>query len=102
MRAACATDPKWRNQTDGTSQRSFSNTPRTRPASKSPIPVEDERRCGVGTVDSVHAGRDARRRGTGGATMIDLEKAIIERHSTRMFLPHQPVPRELVDEALRL
>lgn len=34
--------------------------------------------------------------------MIDLEKAIIERHSTRMFLPHQPVPRELVDEALRL
>jgi len=34
--------------------------------------------------------------------MIDLEKAITERHSTRMFLPHQPVPRELVDEALRL
>jgi nitroreductase len=33
--------------------------------------------------------------------MTDLETAIIERRSTRMFLP-QPVPRELVDEALRL
>src|SRR5215475_6457092 len=34
--------------------------------------------------------------------MIELDKAILERHSTRMFLPHQPVPRELVDEALSL
>jgi nitroreductase len=33
--------------------------------------------------------------------MLDLDKAIRERHSTRMFLP-QPVPRELVDEALAL
>jgi nitroreductase len=34
--------------------------------------------------------------------MFDLEKAIRERHSTRMFLPHRQVPRNLVDEALRL
>jgi nitroreductase len=37
----------------------------------------------------------------GGATMLDLDQAIIERHSTRMFLPG-PVPRGLVDEALAL
>lgn len=34
--------------------------------------------------------------------MLDLDLAIRERHSTRMFLPHQPVPRELVNEALAL
>jgi nitroreductase len=34
--------------------------------------------------------------------MYDLEQAIGERRSTRMFLPHKPVPRELVDEALAL
>jgi hypothetical protein len=34
-------------------------------------------------------------------TMLDLDKAIRERHSTRLFLP-QPVPRELVNEALAL
>jgi hypothetical protein len=28
--------------------------------------------------------------------MIDLDKAILEHHSTRMFLPNQPVPRQLV------
>jgi nitroreductase len=33
--------------------------------------------------------------------MSDLDRAILERHSTRMFLP-QPVPREIVDEALSL
>jgi nitroreductase len=33
--------------------------------------------------------------------MLDLDQAIRERHSTRMFLP-QPVPRELVNEALAL
>jgi len=33
--------------------------------------------------------------------MLDLDRAIRERHSTRMFLP-QPVPRPLVDEALAL
>jgi len=32
---------------------------------------------------------------------LDLDQVIRERHSTRMFLP-QPVPRELVDEALTL
>jgi len=32
---------------------------------------------------------------------LDLDQAIKDRHSTRMFLP-QPVPRELVDEALAL
>src|SRR5271170_3790342 len=37
----------------------------------------------------------------GEATMLDLDQAIRERHSTRMFLP-QPVPRELVNEALAL
>ena len=34
--------------------------------------------------------------------MFDLEQAINERRSTRMFLPAKPVPRELVDEALEL
>jgi nitroreductase len=34
--------------------------------------------------------------------MLDLDQAIRERHSTRMFLPQQPVPRGLVDEALAL
>ncbi len=33
--------------------------------------------------------------------MFDLEQVIRERHSTRLFLP-QPVPRELLDEALTL
>src|SRR5215472_9724533 len=33
--------------------------------------------------------------------MLDLDEAIRERHSTRMFLP-QPVPRKLVNEALAL
>ena len=33
--------------------------------------------------------------------MVDLEQIILERHSTRLFL-RQPVPRELVDEALAL
>src|SRR6201997_2670544 len=33
--------------------------------------------------------------------MLDLDQAIRERHSTRLFLP-QPVPRELVNEALTL
>ena len=33
--------------------------------------------------------------------MFDLEEAILQRHSTRMFLP-KPVPRELVEEALAL
>src|SRR5262249_13635079 len=33
--------------------------------------------------------------------MLDLDQVIRERHSTRMFLP-QPVPRDLVDEALTL
>src|SRR6516165_6647453 len=33
--------------------------------------------------------------------MLELDQAIRERHSTRLFLP-QPVPRELVDEALAL
>src|SRR6516164_6428382 len=32
--------------------------------------------------------------------MYDLEQVIKERRSTRMFLPHKPVPRELLDEAL--
>ena len=34
--------------------------------------------------------------------MFDLEEAIRERRSTRMFLPDRPVPRTLVDEALAL
>ena len=34
--------------------------------------------------------------------MYDLDQAINERCSTRMFLPDKPVPRELVDEALEL
>jgi nitroreductase len=33
--------------------------------------------------------------------MFDLEQTIIERHSTRMFLP-KPVPRKLVEEGLAL
>jgi len=33
--------------------------------------------------------------------MSDLDRAILERHSTRMFLP-RPVPRQVVDEALDL
>ena len=33
--------------------------------------------------------------------MLDLDHAIRERHSTRLFLP-RPVPRELIDEALAL
>jgi nitroreductase len=33
--------------------------------------------------------------------MSVLDRAILERHSTRMFLP-TPVPREVVDEALAL
>ena len=33
--------------------------------------------------------------------MFDLEQIILERHSTRLFLP-QPVPRALVEEALVL
>ena len=33
--------------------------------------------------------------------MFDLEQIILERHSTRLFLP-QPVPRALVEEALLL
>jgi nitroreductase family protein len=33
--------------------------------------------------------------------MLDLDHAIRERHSTRLFLP-RPVPRELVDRALVL
>ena len=33
--------------------------------------------------------------------MSDLDRAILERYSTRMFLPRS-VPRELVDEALAL
>src|SRR6516165_6298385 len=37
-----------------------------------------------------------------GATMIDLEQTIRERHSTRLFLPNKPVPRDLVEEALAL
>jgi hypothetical protein len=34
--------------------------------------------------------------------MSDLAQVISERRSTRMFLPYQPVPRELVEEALAL
>lgn len=34
--------------------------------------------------------------------MSDLEQAICERRSIRMFLPDKPVPRTLVDEALEL
>ncbi len=34
--------------------------------------------------------------------MLDLDEAIRMRHSTRMYLPHQPVPREVVNEALAL
>jgi len=34
--------------------------------------------------------------------MLNLDDAIRSRHSTRMFLPHKPVPRELLDEALAL
>jgi nitroreductase len=34
--------------------------------------------------------------------MYDLDEAILARHSTRLFLPDKPVPRELVIEALEL
>ena len=34
--------------------------------------------------------------------MLNLDDAIRLRHSTRMFLPQKPVPRQLVDEALAL
>jgi nitroreductase len=34
--------------------------------------------------------------------MYDLEQAINDRHSTRMFLPDKPVPRDLVDQPLEL
>jgi nitroreductase len=34
--------------------------------------------------------------------MYDLEQAINERRSIRMFLPDKPVPREMVDQALEL
>ena len=34
--------------------------------------------------------------------MHDLEAAILTRHSTRLFRPNKPVPRQLVDEALDL
>src|SRR6516162_989229 len=34
--------------------------------------------------------------------LLELDAAIRERHSTRMFLPQQPVPRALVNEALAL
>ena len=34
--------------------------------------------------------------------MYDLEQAVNERRSIRMFLPDKPVPRELVDRALEL
>src|SRR5262249_12156806 len=37
-----------------------------------------------------------------GARMHDLEQAINERRSIRMFLPDKPVPREIVDQALEL
>jgi nitroreductase len=33
--------------------------------------------------------------------VLDLDQSIIERHSTRMFLP-RPVPQELVEQALAL
>ncbi len=32
--------------------------------------------------------------------MFDLEQAIHERRSIRMFLPDKPVPRQLIDESL--
>src|SRR4051812_13640433 len=35
-------------------------------------------------------------------TMHDLEMAIMQRRSTRLFLPDKPVPRELVVQALEL
>ena len=34
--------------------------------------------------------------------MYDLEEAITERHSSRLFLRDKPVPQELIDEALEL
>lgn len=34
--------------------------------------------------------------------MTDLDKAMLDRRSTRLFLPDRPVPRELVVEALEL
>jgi nitroreductase len=38
----------------------------------------------------------------GEAIMLDLDEAIRKRHSARMFLPQQPVPQELMNEALAL
>jgi nitroreductase len=38
----------------------------------------------------------------GRSTTHDLEQAINDRRSTRMFLPDKPVPRELVDQPLEL
>jgi hypothetical protein len=38
----------------------------------------------------------------GGVIMLNPDDAITIRHSTRMFLPQKPVPRELVVEALAL
>jgi nitroreductase len=34
--------------------------------------------------------------------MSDLEQAILERRSTRLFLPDKPVPRDLLNEAPEL
>ena len=34
--------------------------------------------------------------------MSDLEQAMLDRHSTRLFVRDKPVPRELVTEALEL
>ncbi len=34
--------------------------------------------------------------------MSDLDDAVRQRHSTRMFLPDKPVPTQLVDEAIEL
>ena len=34
--------------------------------------------------------------------MFDLEQTVRERHSTRLFLPNKPVPRDQVEEALAL
>jgi nitroreductase len=38
----------------------------------------------------------------GRTAMYDLEQAINDRRSIRMFLPDKPVPRELIDQALQL
>jgi nitroreductase len=34
--------------------------------------------------------------------MFELDQTILERHSTRLFLPNKPVPRELLDEPVAL